>query len=147
MKTKIIFAIFLFIPVFALISCNKETERPEILHFELGYNNSKRVIRGQGLHIDADIIAINRIERVIVKIHPEDSHNNVFLPTKSAVKWEVDTIYMKFLGLRNTTFHEDLDVPLDAGLGHYHFYFSVVDMKGNTTMVEDKFEVLDAAPL
>jgi hypothetical protein len=41
-------------------------------------------------------------------------------------------------------FHKDLDVPEDAEPGDYHILFKVIDMEGNTTSIEDEFEVRQA---
>jgi hypothetical protein len=53
------------------VSCSKDDEvkMPEILEFELGYDNSKTVHAGSHLHIDADIIAENGIDVIEIEIH------------------------------------------------------------------------------
>lgn len=126
-------------------SCEKDDEtnpNPVITLFELGYENSKIGYAGSDLHIEAEIVAEAKIDYVTVEIHPEGEHeeksaSNVLLEDE----WEVDTTYTEFSGLKNTTFHKHIDIPIDAEVGHYHFHFIVTDMDGQQTTVEEELEV------
>lgn len=117
-------------------SCEKDEEtnaKPEIDLHELGYENSKIAYAGSELHIDAEIVAEAKIDKVHIEIHSESEHKDG--------EWHVDTTYTKFSDLKNTNFHEHLDVSSDADTGHYHFHFSVTDMEGQQTIIEDELEV------
>ncbi len=127
------------------VSCEEdEVKMPEILSFELGYDNSRTAYLGSDLHIDADIIAENGIDRIVVEIHYEGDHHHHH---KSSViahsdhEWEFDHAYTEFQGLKNTTFHKHIDIPLDAKPGEYHFHFKVIDMEGYSAEIEDDLEI------
>jgi hypothetical protein len=126
------------------LSCSKDDEvkMPEILEFELGYNNSKTVRAGSPLHIDADILAENGIDVIEIDIHYEGEHVGSLKIAGEFHRWELEIVYDKFRGLKNTTFHEDIDVPVDAEPGEYHFHFKVIDLKGYTVSFEDDLIVL-----
>jgi hypothetical protein len=139
-KMKIILAVLV---VFAAIisGCNKEVSKPQIKNFELGYENSKIAFIGDELHIDAEIVAEGKIDRIIIEIHPEGHGHKSSGQLKNDDEWEVEITFTKFSGLKNTDFHEHIDVPDHAEPGDYHFYMKVIDMEGNTTSVEDEFEL------
>ena len=130
-------------------SCNKN-EIPEITIHELGYNNTRTVVAGTDLHIDAELLAPLKIASIQLIIHSEAEHAAV--PTqkvKSAfaetIVWEIDSIYTKgYAGVKNAEFHEHVDVPALTTPGHYHFHLKVTDMDGNQAIKEDEIEVLAA---
>jgi hypothetical protein len=126
------------------LSCSKDDEvkMPEILEFELGNNNSKTVRAGGYLHIDADILAENGIDVIEIDIHYEGEHVGSLKIAGADHGWDFEITYDKFRGLKNTTFHEDIDVPADAKPGEYHFLFRVTDMEGYTASYEDDLIVL-----
>ena len=137
---KSLFAIILIAT--ALISCKKdEVKKPEILSFELGYENSKTAYLGSELHIDAEIIAENGIDRIVIEIHYEGDHHKSFVLANSDHEWEFDHTYTEFKGLKNTKFHEHINIPLDAEPGEYHFHFKVIDMEGYTAEIEEDLEI------
>jgi len=128
----------------AIQSCKKDDEEtilnpPSISTFELGYDDSGEAFLGADLHIEAEIVAEAKIATIQVTIHPEGEHEDKSVSHDE--EWEVDTTYTKFNGLKNTTFHEHIDVPYEAEEGHYHFHFIVVDMDGNTKEVERELHV------
>lgn len=138
-------ALIAIIPAF-LNSCDKN-EHPEITIHELGYENTKTVIAGSDLHIDAEIMAPQKISSIQLIIHSEEEHAaNMPMKAKNmnqeVTEWKVDSIYTKgYVGVKNAEFHEHLNVPLTAELGHYHVHIKVTDMEGNQTMREDDIEV------
>jgi len=138
-KIKIIAVILAAASIVFFNACKKDKDeetvtKPKITLSELGLNNSKIGYIGSDLHIEADIIAEEKINTVIVEIHPEGSAN-----------WEFDTTYTEFSGLKNATFHKHIDIPLIALAGDYHFHFSVTDMIGNKSLVESEFEIKQPA--
>lgn len=119
-------------------ACEKEEEtesaaNPVISEFELGLNNSKTAYIGADLHIEANIVAEGKIETVSIDIHPEGD-----------ATWNFSKTYTKFSGLKNTLFHEHIDISADADTGEYHFHFTVVDQAGNTTKIERDLEIKEA---
>jgi hypothetical protein len=143
MKTRKLIAITTISLVLFFTACQK-TPGPEIDLLELGYENSKIAYAGSELHIEADILAEGTIETVQVVIHPEGEHKKSALTDTEEGEWEVDTTYTEFSGLKNTIFHEHIDVSEHAETGHYHFHFIVTDMEGRQASVEDEIEILEA---
>ncbi|MBN2668247.1 MAG: DUF4625 domain-containing protein [Bacteroidales bacterium] len=110
-------------------SCKKDdgNSEPVISNFELGYENSKIAYIGTDLHIEADIEAEAQISTIEVKI----TAGNV---SKGSVDeyWSIDSVYTKFDGLKNSNFHEHLDIPMNTIIGSYQFTFIVTDKDGQT---------------
>lgn len=138
---KYLSALLLSLP-FILYSCNKEeTESPEIMRSELGYDNSGAAIVGEELHMEFEIDADGKVESILVEIHHEGEHKSLtFLIAE--LEWEFDSLYTgKYVGVRNIDFHEHIDIPLEAETGDYHFHLMVRDMEGNTASYEDELEL------
>lgn len=126
-------------------SCDKSGANPEIDFHELGFENTKTAVAGNELHMDADVVAENKIDRIKIEIHPEgDEHKKSAVISPVSEEWEFDTTYTEFSGLKNTNFHKHIEVPADAGPGHYHFHFSVTDMEGYQSLHEEEIEILAA---
>lgn len=143
MKTKkIITTILLVAGIFSFNACNKDDEpaKPQITLTELGYDNSGIGYLGSDLHIEADIVAEAKIDRVTVEIHTESGHEGK-AAANALFEWEVDTVYTEFYGLKNTEFHKHLEIPAEADTGHYHFHFIVTDLEGQQTTVEEELEI------
>ncbi len=138
-----ILVIIIFVTIAVSCSDKDEIKMPEIVDFELGYENSKTGYLGSGFHIEAKIIAENNIDIIVIEIHYEGDHKKSIIIANSDHhhEWEVDITYDKFRGLKNTTFHEHVNVPLNAEPGDYHFHFKVIDMEGYTAEVEEDIEI------
>lgn len=135
---------FAFILVFALLtftSCTKDDKLPTIKITELGYENSGRVVAGEELHIEAEIEAPHKIERVELEIHKEGGYKSVRI-TSEGNEWHLEMIYDEFKGLKNSEFHKHFDVPITAPAGDYHVHLSVIDQKGNKAKAEAELKVL-----
>ncbi len=139
---QIKFISFVLVLALTFQACSKEEEEslnpPTISTFEFGYDDSGEAYLGADLHIEAEIVAEAKIDRIQVTIHPEGEHDK---SVADEHEWEVDTTYTQFNGLKNTTFHEHIEVPMEADTGHYHFHFIVIDMDGNTKEVERELHV------
>lgn len=150
MKTNfsiILFTAAIFVIAYFSISCKKEAElaAPSISMQELGYQNSKKAFRGNDLHIEAYLLAEGKIANVMIELHPESGHLKQGDNFLSLLSWEFDSTYTgKYYGIKNTDFHEHIEIPLSADTGHYHFHFSVTDMEGNRTTLEDEVHVVDS---
>jgi len=120
-------------------SCEKdESAKPLVDEFELGYQNSKKATLGNDLHINAEVVAEGRINTIQVEIHSEEEHGGK--GTGSLFhdgEWEFDSTYTEFKGLKNTSFHKHVDIPVTAEAGTYHFHFIVTDLEGNQTEIEE----------
>lgn len=142
MKTTKLFLIAIaFTAGLFFTACEEDDEtnpKPDVDLTELGYENEKIAYKGADLHIEAEIVAEGKIDKVTIEIHPEGDHEK---STLHEGEWEVDTTYTKFSGLKNTNFHEHIDVPVHADTGHYHFHFAVTDMDGQQTVVEEELEI------
>ena len=116
-------------------SCNKEetTAKPTVNLTEVGHDNEKVAMRGDDLHLEADILAEGLIKRIDVEIHQEDG------------TYEIEKSYTegKYVGVKNVEFHEHIDIPAEAPLGEYHLHFTVTDQKGQTTLAEAHIDVIE----
>lgn len=125
---KTLFKIFLaFITILIINSCGKDPAKPEINDFELGLNNSNIGYIGTDIHAEGEIIAEGKIDKIHIKINPENAPGST---------WNVDTTYIDFNGLKNTDFHEHIEIPANAKEGLYHFHLIVIDLEGQSTDLE-----------
>ncbi len=134
MKYKILFRLLVLANVFVFSACEDEVAKPQVTLNELGLENSKIAYIGHDLHIDADIVAEAKIERITVELHSEDE----------AEDWELEVDFTDAQGLKNTHFHEHVDISSEFSVGDYHFHLIVVDQEGNETEVEDELELQEA---
>jgi len=135
MKTNIknIAIIFILAIVSVLSACEPKEEgiaKPEITITELGLSNSHVAYIGADLHIEAEIVAEGKIEKIEVEIHQEEGSSE-----------EIYALYEEFSGLKNTTFHKHIEIPAETAAGTYHFHFIVTDMEGNQTVVENEISI------
>ena len=126
-------------------ACNDDETiitKPEITILELGegnsHNNDHSAYVGEEVHIEAEIVAEGKIDKIQVIIHPEGEHKSV-----KDGEWELDTTYTKFSGLKNTTFHEHLDIADWAAPGDYHFDLIVTDQEGNQSSADEELEIIE----
>ena len=116
-------------------SCKKDDSvaKPVITFTEVGHDNSKHAMRGDDMHLEAEILAEGLIKRIDVEIHKEDG------------SYEIEKSYTegKYIGVKNVEFHEHIDIPAEAPLGEYHLHFTVTDKKGQTTLAETHIEVVE----
>lgn len=116
-----------------LISCNK-TSAPSVTFTEIGHENSKVAMRGDDMHLEADVVAEGLIGSIHVELHKGD--------------YEIEKEYTsgKYIGVKNTEFHEHIEIPSDAPLGEYHLHFTVTDRDGRQTMAEAHVEIIEFDP-
>lgn len=129
MNTRVLFIAMAFAVGLIFTSCNKDDDsaaKPVVSGLELGLNNSQIGIIGSDLHIEAEVVAEARISRIEVLIHQEDN----------SAAWTFDSVYTEFAGLKNTTFHKHIDIPLNVIAGTYCFHFIVTDEDGQQTAIE-----------
>lgn len=142
MKTRNIHFLFLFTALFFgfLSSCKKDnadipvTTKPTIGTLEIGSDNNKTVKAGTDLHLEGDIVAEALIDKIEIEIHQEGG------------SFKFAKIYTdeKYVGKKNVTFHEHIDIPSEVPAGQYHFHFTVTDKAGNATTVESPLTIQGA---
>jgi hypothetical protein len=136
-----------------MVSCTQDDDvsKPVVQLDELGANDSRTAYAGADLHIEADIVAEGKIASVRLLIHQEDEGEdeleaaNAELPVglRDAEAWVLDSTYTGvYANVKNTEFHEHVEVPSTAPTGIYHLHLYVTDLEGNQTIVEEEFEVL-----
>jgi hypothetical protein len=132
-------------------SCEKdEISSPVISNVEIGANNSKKAYVGADLHIEAEIRAEGKIANIRVLIHQETEGEEapakrVASSTSHESEWKLDSIYTGvYANVKNTTFHEHVEIPGNVEPGTYHLHLYVTDLDGNQTMLEE--EITIAAP-
>lgn len=119
-------------------SCSKDDDppvpAPVVSSLEVGTDDSHTAIAGSDIHLEAEIEAPGKISTITVEIHSE-----------SGPGWEFTQVWDEFSGQLNATFHEHIDIPEDAAPGEYHLHFTVMDMAGNATEIEEELEIQAAA--
>ena len=133
MKTNIIRFLAIVSLVAALAACQKKPAVPTIVLTEVGHENSGKAEQGDDMHLEADILAEGLIKSIYVGIHQESG------------SYEIGKSYTtgKYIGVKNTEFHEHIDIPTDAPLGKYHLHLTVEDNEGQTATVEAYVEVIE----
>ena len=134
MKKNIVITLAAIAAFFLLsVSCKKDgtPAKPQVTLTEVGHDNSRTAMRGDDLHLEADILAEGLIQRIDVVLHREEGGLDL-------VQAYTDG---KYIGVKNTEFHEHIDIPADAPLGTYHLHFTVTDRQGQTTTAETQIEI------
>ena len=138
----------LLIPIFglALFSCQDEEDvnfdAPVISGFEFGEGGTHATdgtaYRGSDLHLEAEILAEATVASITLSIHGHDLE-----VVEGEEEWDFSQTYTdeKYL-VRNPTFHEHVDIPVNAPAGEYHITLEITDKAGNTSEVEGHLEVL-----
>ncbi len=132
MKTRTLLIAIAFISNLFIASCEKDDDvaKPIISNLELGIGNSRTAYIGSDLHIQAEIIAEGKIDKITVEIHLEEGSRD-----------EIEAIYDEFAGLKNTTFHKHVIIPKEIPAGTYHCHITVTDQTGNSTTVEEEISI------
>ena len=134
MKTNILLRFLAIITLVAgFAACQKNPSAPKITLTEVGHENGGKAEQGDDLHLEADIVAEGLIQRIRVEIHQENG------------SYEIEKNYAtgKYIGVKNTEFHEHIDIPADAPLGAYHLHITVTDKEGQTATAKAHLEVIE----
>ena len=132
MKKIIFIAASVLFCVFSLVlsSCSDDDDAKQsvaksvVALAEVGKENSKEAIAGKDLHLEGDLVADGLIARIDVTIAAKDGNKTIVKQSYTEGK---------YIGVRNTTFHEHLDIPADAAPGAYTVTFVVTDKLGQST--------------
>ena len=131
MKKIIFLAASMLLCVFSLVftSCDSDDDsqtlpKPVATLAEVGEENCKEAVAGKDLHLEGDLEAQGLIARIDVSIASVDGKTTV-----------LQTAYTegKYIGVRNTIFHEHLDIPAATAAGEYKLTFVVTDNLGQST--------------
>lgn len=113
-----------------LSSCGEDPAAPTISSPEVGEGNSKTATIGGELHMDAEIDAPGKIDKITVDLHPEGGSGE-----------DIEAEYTSYSGQLNADFHEDLAIPSTAEAGEYHFHLTVTDEEGQSTSYEADVDI------
>lgn len=145
MKQKFLWGAILLLNMSLLVfsSCSSDDDddnpaKPTVQILELGSGhdspNDQTAYIGTDAHIEATILAEGLIKEIEVEIHQIDG------------TYEFGKVYTdsKYVGNKNATFHEHLDIPADAPAGKYHLHLVVVDQFGQTATAESELTLKEA---
>lgn len=147
MKQRILLAASLLLSTitFVVSSCDSDGEqsgvaKPVVALAEVGSGNGKSVVAGKDLHLESELEAEGLIGRIDLSIASADGTNAVL-----AASWTDG----KYIGVRNATFHEHVDIPANTAAGDYELTLAVTDQKGQSTAVTSELKITvpaDGAP-
>lgn len=140
MKKNLIFAVSMLLSVFAfgLSSCDNDDDKPDYdddiiaTLSEVSEENSKIAFAGKDLHLEGNLYAEDLIGRIDLKIESQDGKTNVL--SKS---WTDG----KYIGVRNTNFHEHVDIPANTAEGNYKLTFTVTDRDGDWSVFNSDLRI------
>ncbi|MEC3878855.1 DUF4625 domain-containing protein [Parapedobacter sp. 10938] len=127
--------ILLGLTLFTWAACSKDespaVDKPLIESLEVGHDNNRMVRPGGDLHLDAAILAPGGIAHITLEIHPEIGDG-----------WVFEQVFTDgYEGLKNTDFHQHIDVPVDAAEGEYHLHVTVTDQAGQVAEAESHLDI------
>lgn len=111
-------------------SCDNENDpqpmvsKPVATLAEVGEENCKEAVAGKDLHLEGDLVAEGLIARIDVTIASADGKTTVLKQSYTSGK---------YINVKNTTFHEHLDIPSNTAAGDYQLTFVVTDKLGQST--------------
>ncbi|WP_224995286.1 DUF4625 domain-containing protein [Cesiribacter sp. SM1] len=119
---------------FTLFACNNDEPAPALPQpamdkIEVGLGNNEIGVIGEDFHLNAEILAGDKIENVQVKIQQRSDETY-------AKEWSHEIIWEQYKGAKNATIHKHFNIPADAAEGKYDFLIIVNDQNG--TKFEEK---------
>lgn len=140
MKKRLILAASLLLCAFSFVlsSCSNDDDpvqnvaKPVATLAEVGEENSKTAVAGKDLHLEGDLLAEGLIARIDLLITSADGKNTIL--TKA---WTDG----KYVGVRNTTFHEHVDIPAATPAGDYKLTFTVTDKAGQSSVFTSDLKI------
>lgn len=117
-------------------SCDNNDEpnvsKPVATLAEVGEENSKTATAGKDMHLEGNIEAEGLIARIDVAVTSADG-----LTTVVAKSWTDG----KYIGVRNTTFHEHIDISSETAAGEYVLTFTVTDKAGQSSVFKSSLKI------
>jgi hypothetical protein len=117
-----------------------ELPKPTLENLELGLGNAGIGVIGEDFHFEANILAVDKIDTVKVKILPRAGE-------KYSKPWKHEITWNQYKGLKNTNVHKHFNVPADAAEGTYDLVVTVLDENGSRLEVKRDFEIYTRASL
>lgn len=130
-RIKSIVLCFAVVTALGFASCEEDLAAPTLSNHEIGENNSMTATIGDELHMDVEIDAPGKIDKITVDLHPE-----------SVTGDDIEAEYTGYSGQLNADFHEDLAIPATAPAGEYHFHMTVTDEAGKSTSYEVDVDIV-----
>ena len=119
----------------AFTACSDDkTASPTIVLTEVGHDDSHIAYTGSDMHLEADIEAEGLIKTIHVELLLEEGSGY-----RIAKEWADE----KYIGKKNTEFHEHIDIPIDAPEGEYQLLFTVADREGNQSQATAHVVVME----
>ncbi|GGF71345.1 hypothetical protein GCM10011397_12850 [Wenyingzhuangia marina] len=101
------------------------------------FEMDETVVRGNDIHAEFMIAAVNGIHNITVNIH---AHG--LTVGAGEEEWHFDQVYEDgFHELTEAEFHKHIDVPATAPAGEYHVQITVKDEDGNTAVYDGHIDV------
>jgi len=144
--TKIITGLLML--VFFFTACKKdkieqaekESPKPTLENLELGLGNAGIGVIGEDFHFEGDILAVDKIDRVEVKMLQRSGETY----SKS---WKNEITWTQYKGKKNSNIHKHFNIPTDAAEGKYDLIVIVYDENGSKLEVKRDFEIYTRANL
>lgn len=117
---------------------DKEVSKPKAENIEIGTANNKKALIGRDFHFNADVLAVDKIADVQLKI----------LPRKGEIykkDWKFELSWAEFKGVKNTNVHKHFNIPADAPEGKFDFFFIVKDENGSQLEIKEEITITDPA--
>src|SRR5690606_37267709 len=141
---KLNYLLYTFVFAFILSSCEDDPDPilpvPTISNVEIGSGNNHIGVIGRDFHLNADIIAGDKIDLVQVKIEPIEGE------TYSG-DWSFEVTWEQFKGAKNSIVHQHFDIPENAVEGKYEFILIVTDENGPILEEKAEIQIVDASNL
>jgi len=130
MKARLFFAAVIVLAA-TVTSCKKENDilvAPTVTNLEIGTGNNKQGIIGKDFHLNADVVAGDKIDLVKVII--------------SSAAWRFEVTWDIYSGAKNTNVHKHFTIPADAIAGDYDFTLLITDQNGQELRITEDFKIL-----
>lgn len=122
------------------IETEPDTPIPKLENLELGLGNAGIGVIGEDFHFEGDILAVDKIDRVEVKMLQKAGQTY-------SKAWKHEITWNQYKGLKNTNVHKHFNTPNDAAEGKYDLVIIVYDENGSKLEVKRDFEIYTRANL
>jgi len=133
-------ALVLFITACDSDDTESEQVPPSISNVEVGLNNNEIGVVGRDFHLNAEILAGDKIDLVQIKIEPIEGET--YTST-----WSFEKSWDEFKGIKNATVHKHFDIPETAVEGFYTFTIVITDENGTSLETQTNITIYTAENL
>lgn len=124
-QKNVLLLLLIFLGMFS--SCSEDSEPvlpiPSIENVEVGLNNNEIGVIGRDFHLNADVIAGEKIDLVRVSILPLSGE-------QYASPWQFELVWEQYKGTKNSNIHKHFTIPETAVEGKYQFIILITDENG-----------------